>query len=113
MDYRELKRDYRKWYAILWGKQEGKCVICASYRAIDAPKHTQLVVDHNHETHAARALLCQRCNQLVGSLESPHSSAALAYLAQHKDDPGYGSATDAHMTPSERSRKAWCDRRTR
>lgn len=47
--------------------QKGKCVICLKP---PSGKNKKLCVDHNHETGKVRALLCHRCNMLVGCLEN-------------------------------------------
>lgn len=61
-----LKRRYGL-TAMAWGRmaaaQDGRCGVCAQ-----APD--ELVVDHDHATGRVRALLCRRCNMLVGWLET-------------------------------------------
>lgn len=41
--------------------QEGKCKICR-----DPPKTRRLDIDHCHETGKVRALICGRCNKIIG-----------------------------------------------
>lgn len=55
------------------------CVICRD-------PFGQPYVDHNHATGAVRALLCQKCNTLLGmARESPIIlSAAIGYLEAHR-----------------------------
>lgn len=48
--------------------QKGKCKICA--KPFKSRRSTH--VDHNHSTNEVRALLCNRCNSLLGMCgESP------------------------------------------
>lgn len=49
------------WMAMLVA-QSGRCACCLG--AMRRP-----VVDHNHDTDAVRALVCQRCNLAIGWLE--------------------------------------------
>lgn len=42
--------------------QDGKCKICN--------QATKLVIDHNHSTGKVRALLCDRCNRVLGVVEN-------------------------------------------
>jgi hypothetical protein len=60
-------------FASLVAQQEGKCLVCQR-------SDKRLTVDHNHETGEVRGLLCDRCNGLVGYLESGLVEVALAYL---------------------------------
>jgi hypothetical protein len=55
-----LKREYGldlDAYKQLMDAQDGRCAICGR-----APKHNRFNVDHCHETHRIRALLCVNCN---------------------------------------------------
>ncbi len=58
--------------------QEGKCGICKT-----VPSET-FHVDHCHQTGRVRALLCRRCNLLIGSVDdSPQLlQTAIAYLTR-------------------------------
>lgn len=64
--------------AALREQQGGVCAICRR----DRP----LIVDHDHENGAARALLCRACNTLVGYLETHAADlpAAQQYLERHR-----------------------------
>lgn len=49
--------------------QCGVCAICGTPPRADRGRGLCLEVDHSHTTNAIRALLCRRCNTLVGYLE--------------------------------------------
>ena len=49
-------------YETMLESQNGACEICGSNR--------KLHVDHDHETGVVRSLLCPRCNQFVGYIET-------------------------------------------
>lgn len=63
--------------------QEGKCALCKT-----VPR--RLVIDHNHETGKLRELLCDRCNFLLGFIESGLKRTAMIlemsveYLKKHE-----------------------------
>jgi hypothetical protein len=42
--------------------QDGRCAICNK-------ETKRLSVDHNHQTNAVRALLCTKCNALLGQAD--------------------------------------------
>lgn len=48
---------------------------CASCRIF-----AKLVVDHDHATGRARGMVCQRCNTIAGSLDSPLRPLVEKYL---------------------------------
>lgn len=62
--------------------QQGKCAICGMK---DAKR--RLAADHDHETGAARGLLCRDCNQVLGKFQdSPERFlTAAAYLRKWKE----------------------------
>lgn len=62
-------------YEATYAEQEGCCVICGGYQPV-------LVIDHCHETQAARGLLCSNCNVALGMLQHNPVVAlrAAAYL---------------------------------
>jgi len=73
-DWRKLK-DRRVWlkknygitpaqYDEMFKAQEGCCAICGTLGG--DTQYTRLVVDHSHETKKVRALLCRKCNLMVG-----------------------------------------------
>lgn len=76
-------------YAAMLVAQGGACAICRLPEKADR----NLAVDHDHETGIVRALLCNRCNVLLGRFEAFRSRAS-AYLAS------YGSGNPA--LPDER-----------
>jgi hypothetical protein len=68
-------------YQQLREQQGGRCAICGL-------PCERLVVDHNHQTGRARALLCHACNAGLGWLEnSAWLPRALAYLEAHREPP--------------------------
>lgn len=50
-------------YESLLDNQEGKCAICRL-------SEVKMVIDHDHETGKVRSLLCDKCNLLIGWVES-------------------------------------------
>lgn len=62
-------------YNSMWEAQGGKCAICGDDGTLDT--------DHSHETGKVRALLCRRCNLVVGLLEKGAVTQALEYLRAH------------------------------
>jgi len=67
---RELRRKYGiglAEYESLVEKQSDACAICGTTdKGIARGKIRYWSVDHNHETGQVRALLCQKCNSLIG-----------------------------------------------
>lgn len=63
--------------------QGGVCAICGNGN--DGPR--QLSIDHDHETGAIRALLCDRCNPMLGYARDNVAvlQAAIAYLEHYAD----------------------------
>jgi hypothetical protein len=47
--------------------QDGRCAICYA-------DDRSLVIDHHHPTQIVRALLCSKCNSVVGSIEGDRSN---------------------------------------
>jgi len=67
------------------------CAACQSENPVgrDGVTRENLSVDHNHATGENRALLCQRCNKILG-LAKDHPEVLLflvEYLRQHGGDP--------------------------
>ena len=58
---------YLRIFEELWNSQSGKCSRCGiDFVSIDNLYGPKPVMDHCHETGRVRALLCQKCNVLVG-----------------------------------------------
>lgn len=71
-------------YEDLFDKQGGKCAICES--RIGNNRTGRLFVDHCHETHKVRGLLCSSCNHGLGQFkDSPKLlQKAISYLTDNK-----------------------------
>lgn len=65
--------------------QKGLCAICR-FPPEGRDRMSVFQVDHDHETGAVRALLCQRCNKGLGSFRESAAIVAKAamYLAYHE-----------------------------
>ena len=72
-------------YQNLLQSQKGICAICGGQN----PEPKRLEVDHDHVTGRVRALLCGRCNKVLGMVyEEPTLLNRMAnYLSYHKGDP--------------------------
>lgn len=80
-----------EWYRKKEKEQKGLCAMCRKpERRKRNGKLMRLAVDHNHVTGEARALLCSRCNLIVGIVEL-HQEIELAnkYIARF-DNPAQG-----------------------
>lgn len=84
-----------KFFAMLKA-QGGECAICRHKpsRRGRREEWTQLVIDHCHKTGKVRALLCQRCNCLLGFAKDDINClvSAIAYLEKY-------SPEDEHPCP--------------
>ena len=79
----KLKRKYGMTldeYEQLFEAQGGVCAICSEHRG-----KYPLTVDHNHITGAIRALVCSKCNTLLGMADDRPDilRKAADYLDQH------------------------------
>ena len=74
-------------YAAMLIAQEGRCYICGQEETRHRNgKPTYLCVDHDHATGKVRALLCRRCNSVVGYVnENPALlEKTAAYIRQFR-----------------------------
>ena len=69
-------------YNILLESQNGKCAICNNIQ-IGHP----LSVDHDHKTKKVRALLCKKCNSMLGFAYDRVDllESAISYLRKHSE----------------------------
>lgn len=65
-------------YEAMVAAQRGRCPVCKE-------QPDRLVVDHCHRTGKVRALLCDRCNRLLGVADDDPQllKAAVGFLAAH------------------------------
>ena len=68
------------WYSAKEAEQGGKCKICN--------KKARLCVDHNHRTGDVRALLCTKCNLMIGYANEDVEIlyAASEYISEYNRD---------------------------
>lgn len=69
-------------YNKLFQNQDGRCAICGRHQT---ELKRRLAIDHNHKTGKIRALLCTRCNLLVGRVETDLINLVLAYVKIHNE----------------------------
>ena len=77
--HRNITAISKEYYQELLSAQNYSCAICG----ISAEESNQgLVVDHNHQTHLVRGLLCMRCNVGLGYFkdDTTRLSMAIEYL---------------------------------
>lgn len=69
------------WYLAQLVAQDHRCAVCRTR------SETTLAVDHDHVTGKARALLCERCNWIVGASTErlPVLEAAIRYIKEHDE----------------------------
>jgi hypothetical protein len=70
-------------YDELFIRQNGLCAICKLYiPEIHEHSPVPLTVDHDHNTHQVRGLLCCRCNGALGNFRDNIDilKSAIAYL---------------------------------
>lgn len=68
----------------MWDAQVHKCALCGEKPSLFLKKRFPL--DHDHETGKVRAIICHRCNLIVGLVEHEPDlvEKALRYIAKHK-----------------------------
>ena len=74
-------------YNKLFTQQNGVCAICGKPETVCCAKINELKplsVDHDHQTHFVRGLLCSRCNQGLGLLKDnvDYLKNAVIYLSR-------------------------------
>lgn len=68
-------------------EQGNACAICGK-----SFEETRPCIDHDHGLTKPRGILCQRCNVLVGWLESDLRPIGEAYIEAWKNEHGEGTA---------------------
>lgn len=73
-------------YGVMLARQDGLCAVCRRPETDSA--QGRFHVDHDHETGALRALLCDRCNRGIGYLQDSPAllRAAADYLERNGDN---------------------------
>lgn len=72
-------------YKYIYEQQEGLCAICLKPETTTRKGVVKkLAVDHDHKTGRVRALLCHRCNTLLGFAREnrTHILSAIEYLSK-------------------------------
>jgi hypothetical protein len=73
-------------YAEMLESQGGRCAVCGDAESARFNGRVKrLAVDHDHVTGRVRALLCQRCNTVIGAAHEDTGllAKAIAYLERH------------------------------
>ncbi len=93
---RELGITHDQFLAML-AAQGGMCAICGNGNG----NSRQLSVDHDHATGVVRALLCDRCNPMLGYARDsiPVLRAAITYLERHSQNGLNGTAKGRIVLP--------------
>lgn len=76
-----------KEYNQLFQQQNGRCAICRKPETASNQYGIRvLAVDHNHKTGKVRALLCDRCNRMIGFAKENKDilQKAIKYLSRFK-----------------------------
>ena len=83
--HRTIIRKYEKDYAVLLEKQNNCCAICGKSEKENGKR---LAIDHNHQTHRVRNLLCQSCNTGLGDFKDSKELLlkAFEYLKKWDED---------------------------
>ncbi len=84
--HRKLLRSNKQTRQALAKKQNNACAICGR---VDESDGKSLALDHDHETHTIRGLLCMRCNTGIALLgeEPTVLLQAVKYLRRHATPP--------------------------
>lgn len=80
-------------YAVMLEKQNGVCALCEQPEKVKiskGPGIRSLAVDHDHLTGKVRALLCNKCNVMLGSYEKNRDLFIKfdAYIKEHGESNG-------------------------
>jgi Recombination endonuclease VII len=97
----QVLRDYNlseAEYATMLEAQGGVCAGCGDRPTLENTRTGRLYIDHDHEKHVVRGLLCHPCNTAIGlAKDSPGRLRALAdYLEEHDEQSEPGSVSPLH-----------------
>lgn len=69
----------------IWMKQNKCCAVCG--KPIDSKISNRVVIDHDHTTRKVRGILHQRCNHMVGRVETEPELVGMAmrYLMENSN----------------------------
>ena len=79
-------------YEEMLKEQKGCCLLCNRTKSEVFSRNTNLVVDHCHTTGQVRALLCSRCNIIVGMIEKQYDGnfmPLMNFLIKHSYAQSY------------------------
>jgi len=77
--HQDWRRQSWEEFQDLMNKQKGCCAICErDFGSLDTRAH----IDHNHSTGKIRALLCNKCNTMIGHVENMDVNSVLIYLSR-------------------------------
>lgn len=82
--HRSIVRKFEKHYDWLLEEQNYSCAICGKS---EKENKQRLAIDHNHDTHQVRALLCRNCNTGLGAFKDDEVllTKAIEYLKRFAD----------------------------
>lgn len=87
LNYGQLRRTgvTREQKSAMLKAQDNLCAICFRFLSPSNLRHNDVAVDHDHKTKKVRAILCSKCNTMIGLSEENIGTLinAAEYLKQH------------------------------